>query len=130
MVRASFLAIASGFAALLSAGCNVRETFLVMGARMTALLEPTACDGKAPGLGTTAMHDAAWAGDVKTIRALAAEQSELVNGRTSNDKVTPLMLAVSNNQTAAAQALVQAGADVNAQDKYGETGQVAHGCGG
>lgn len=78
-------------------------------------------DRKAPGLGTTPMHDAAWTGDVERIRALAEQQPALIDQATTSDHDTPLILAVINGRKAAVRALVEEGADVNASDKKGGT---------
>ena len=64
------------------------------------------------------IHDAASKGDVNKVKALLQGDPKLVS---SKDKLgnTPLHLAAFHGQTAAAQALIDAGADVNAKNNYG-----------
>lgn len=64
------------------------------------------------------IHDAASKGDVNKIKALLQSDPKLVS---SKDKLgnTPLHLAAFHGQTAATQALIDAGADVNAKNSYG-----------
>jgi ankyrin repeat protein len=64
------------------------------------------------------IHDAARKGDVNKIKALLQSDPKLVSDR---DKLgdTPLHSAALHGQLAAAQALIDAGADVNAKNGYG-----------
>ena len=63
------------------------------------------------------IHDAARKGDVKKVQALLATDPKLVNDK---DKLgdTPLHVAALHGQLAVAQALIDAGADVNAKNNY------------
>lgn len=64
------------------------------------------------------IHDAARKGDLKKVKALIAADPKIVNDRDNNGD-TPLHQAALHNQLAVAQALVEAGADVNAKNNYG-----------
>jgi ankyrin repeat protein len=63
------------------------------------------------------IHDAARKGDVKKIKDLLASDPKLVNDKDKNGD-TPLHQAALHGQFAAAQALIAAGADVNAKNNY------------
>jgi len=64
------------------------------------------------------IHDAARKGDAKKVKALLAADPKVVNERDSNGD-TALHIAALHNQLAVAQALLDAGADVNARNGYG-----------
>jgi ankyrin repeat protein len=64
------------------------------------------------------IHDAARKGDANKIKALLQADPKLVTDRDKNGD-TPLHVACLHGQTAAAQALIDAGADVNAKNNYG-----------
>lgn len=64
------------------------------------------------------IHDAARKGDLKKVKTLLAADSKIVNDRDNNGD-TPLHVAALHNQFAIAQALLEAGADVNAKNGYG-----------
>src|SRR3954465_12531534 len=64
------------------------------------------------------IHDAARKGDAKKIQALLQQDPKLVSDKDSNGD-TPLHIACLHAQVAAAQALLDAGADVNAKNSYG-----------
>lgn len=63
------------------------------------------------------IHDAARKGDVKKVKELLQSDPKLVSAKDSNGD-TPLHLAALHGQLAAAQALIDAGADVNARNNY------------
>lgn len=63
------------------------------------------------------IHDAARKGDVKKIKEMLQSDPKLVSARDNNGD-TPLHAAALHGQLAAAQALVDAGADVNAKNNY------------
>jgi ankyrin repeat protein len=63
------------------------------------------------------IHDAARKGDVKKIKDLLASDPKLVNDKDKNGD-TPLHQAALHGQLATAQALIAAGADVNAKNNY------------
>ena len=65
-----------------------------------------------------AIHDAARKGDVKKLTALLQGDPKLVADRDKNGD-TPLHVAALHNQLAVAQALIDAGADVNIRNNYG-----------
>lgn len=64
------------------------------------------------------IHDAARKGDLKKVKALLAADSKIVDDRDNNGD-TALHVAALHNQLAVAQALLDAGADVNAKNAYG-----------
>ena len=64
------------------------------------------------------IHDAARKGDANKVKALLQADPKLVADRDKNGD-TPLHLACLHGQLAAAQALIDAGADVNAKNNYG-----------
>lgn len=64
------------------------------------------------------IHDAARKGDAKKIQALLQQDPKLVSDKDSNGDM-PLHIACLHAQVAAAQALLDAGADVNAKNSYG-----------
>ena len=64
------------------------------------------------------IHDAARKGDVKKIKELLQADPKLVTDR-DKDGDTPLHVACLHGQLAAAQVLIDAGADVNAKNNYG-----------
>ena len=64
------------------------------------------------------IHDAARKGDVKKVQALLQSDPKLASDRDNNGD-TPLHLAALHGQFAAAQALIDAGANVNAKNNYG-----------
>lgn len=64
------------------------------------------------------IHDAARKGDLKKVKALLAADPKVVNDRDDNGD-SPLHQAALHNQFAVAQALIEAGADVNAKNGYG-----------
>ena len=64
------------------------------------------------------IHDAARKGDANKIKALLQADPKLVADRDKNGD-TPLHVACLHGQLAAAQALIDAGADVNAKNNYG-----------
>lgn len=64
------------------------------------------------------IHDAARKGDANKIKALLQGDPKLVADRDKNGD-TPLHLAALHGQLAAAQVLIDAGADVNAKNNYG-----------
>ncbi len=64
------------------------------------------------------IHDAARKGDANKLKALLQSDAKLVSGRDKNGD-TPLHLACLHGQLAAAQVLIDAGADVNAKNNYG-----------
>ena len=64
------------------------------------------------------IHDAARKGDANKIKALLQADPKLVADRDKNGD-TPLHMACLHGQMAAAQALIDAGADVNAKNNYG-----------
>ena len=72
------------------------------------------------GLALAPLHYAAHAGLIKIVDALLARGAQ-IGARGEYDDVTPLMLAVSNNQTDVISVLLAAGADVNASDWHGYT---------
>ncbi len=63
------------------------------------------------------IHDAARKGDMKKLNELLQSDPRLVAAKDSNGD-TPLHLAALHGQLAAAQALIAAGADVNAKNNY------------
>jgi ankyrin repeat protein len=79
-------------------------TFSLLGASTAAFCDP--------------IHDAARKGDLKKVKALIAADPKIVNDRDNNGD-TPLHQAALHNQFAVAQALIEAGADVNAKNSYG-----------
>jgi ankyrin repeat protein len=64
------------------------------------------------------IHDAARKGDLKKVKALLVADPKIVNDRDNNGD-TALHIAALHNQLAVAQALLDAGADVNAKNGYG-----------
>lgn len=64
------------------------------------------------------IHDAARKGDAKKVAAILAADPKVVNDRDNNGD-TALHIAALHNQLAVAQALLNAGADVNAKNGYG-----------
>lgn len=64
------------------------------------------------------IHDAARKGDLKKMKVLLEADPKSVNERDNNGD-TPLHIAALHNQIAVAQALLDAGADVNAKNGYG-----------
>jgi ankyrin repeat protein len=64
------------------------------------------------------IHDAARKGDANKIKALLQSDPKLVADRDRNGD-TPLHVACLHGQLAAAQVLIDAGADVNAKNNYG-----------
>jgi ankyrin repeat protein len=64
------------------------------------------------------IHDAARKGDAKKVKELLAADPKIINDRDSNGD-TALHIAALHNQLAVAQALLDAGADVNAKNGYG-----------
>jgi uncharacterized protein len=67
----------------------------------------------------TAMHYAARQGHADVLEVLL-KAGAAVNPREAND-ITPLLMAISNNNMAAAQFLLAHGGDVNARDWYGRS---------
>lgn len=67
------------------------------------------------------IHDAAMKGDVKKIQSILAADPKAVAAQDKNGD-TPLHLAALHGQDKAVQALLDAGADVNAKNKYGSFG--------
>lgn len=63
------------------------------------------------------IHDAARKGDVKKIKELLASDPKLVNSLDSKGN-TPLHVAALHGEVAAAQVLLDAGADINAKNHY------------
>ena len=70
----------------------------------------------------SALHRAAWVGDLSALRAALAEVPEQLNAR-NHRKLTPLHCAVDRGHTNCVQALLDAGADVAAVE--GDTGGTA-----
>lgn len=64
------------------------------------------------------IHDAARKGDVKKLQALLQQDPKLVGDKDATGD-TPLHVAAFHGQVAAVQALLDAGADVNAKNSYG-----------
>jgi ankyrin repeat protein len=64
------------------------------------------------------IHDAARKGDANKVKALLQTDPKLISSKDGNGD-TPLHVAALHGQVAAAQALVDAGADVNAKNNYG-----------
>jgi ankyrin repeat protein len=64
------------------------------------------------------IHEAARKGDVKKVAALLQSDPKLVADQDNNGD-TPLHVAALHGQLAVAQALIAAGADVNAKNSYG-----------
>jgi ankyrin repeat protein len=64
------------------------------------------------------IHDAARKGDANKVKALLQTDPKLVSSKDGNGD-TPLHVAALHGQVQAAQALVDAGADVNAKNNYG-----------
>lgn len=64
------------------------------------------------------IHDAARKGDANKIKALLQQDPKLVSDK-DTDGDTPLHVAALHGQVAAVQALLDAGADVNAKNSYG-----------
>ena len=64
------------------------------------------------------IHEAARKGDVNKIKALLQADPKLVADIDKNGD-TPLHVACLHGQSAAAQVLIEAGADVNARNSYG-----------
>lgn len=81
----------------------------------TALTLVVAASGSA--LLADPIHDAARKGDVKKIKDLLQSDPKAVSAKDSVGD-TPLHLAALHGQLAAAQALIDAGADVNAKNNY------------
>ena len=69
--------------------------------------------------GMTAIHHAARQGHADVVEVLV-KAGAAVNPREAND-ITPLLMAISNNNMAAANYLLAHGGDVNAQDWYGRS---------
>jgi len=69
------------------------------------------------------IHGVAAAGDVRSLTSLL-EQGVDPNIRDDRSKSTPLMAAASQGQITVAKQLLQAGADVNAQDDLGTTALI------
>lgn len=69
--------------------------------------------------GHTALHAAAWRGDVTEIRRLIANGADVNSA--SNFGTTPLHSAAVNNQLQAVKALMEQGARVDAKDSLGRT---------
>ncbi|HEY2470999.1 MAG TPA: ankyrin repeat domain-containing protein [Terracidiphilus sp.] len=63
------------------------------------------------------IHDAARKGDMKKLKELLQSDPKLVSAK-DNEGDTPLHVAVLHGQLQAAQALIDAGADVNAKNNY------------
>src|SRR6185437_4704076 len=63
------------------------------------------------------IHDAARKGDMKKLNQLLQSDPQAVSAKDSNGD-TPLHLAALHGELAAAQALIAAGADVNAKNNY------------
>jgi ankyrin repeat protein len=74
---------------------------------------------KASADGTTALHRAVVADDLKAVQALIAAGADVT--RANNYKVTPLWLAANNGNAAIIETLIKAGADPNAVANEGET---------
>jgi len=64
------------------------------------------------------IHDAARKGDANKIKALLQQDPKLVGDKDKNGD-TPLHVAALHGQVSAVQALLDAGADVNAKNNYG-----------
>ncbi len=64
------------------------------------------------------IHDAARKGDANKVKALLQQDPKLLNDKDNNGD-TPLHVAALHGQVAAVQALLDAGADVNAKNNYG-----------
>ena len=69
-------------------------------------------------LGNTALHLAAGSGDIKTIQQLLPKADKEA---TNNAEQTPLFMAVYGRRLDAVQLLLDQGANVNAQDAFGQT---------
>jgi ankyrin repeat protein len=70
--------------------------------------------------GKTALVLATEAGDLDTVQALLAKRAQVRVVR-RDDKLSPLFIAVSDGRADLARALVDAGADLNDKDTYGNT---------
>ncbi len=72
--------------------------------------------------GSTALHCAAWKGNIEAVKALLAAGAP-VNVHNANDHwgTTPLHAAAHANNTAIAELLIAAGAEINAKDMNGQT---------
>jgi len=70
--------------------------------------------------GTTLLHTAAWACQEEAARLLIQRGAD-VTCRTEHELLTPLHFAALSGCVAVAEALLEAGADVNAQDWLGQT---------
>ena len=64
------------------------------------------------------IHDAARKGDASKVKALLQQDPKLVSDKDKNGD-TPLHVAALHGQVAVVQALIDAGADVNAKNNYG-----------
>lgn len=90
----------------------------VVSSRLTRFAVLLLLFGGASAAFASAIHDAARKGDTKKVAALLQSDPKLVNDRDSNGD-TPLHVAALHGQVAVAQALLAAGADVNAKNNYG-----------
>jgi len=86
--------------------------------RASALMMLLLLLGGSTGAFCAPIHDAARKGDVNKIKALLQVDPKLVADQDKNGD-TPLHVACLHGQLAAAQVLIDAGADVNAKNSYG-----------
>ncbi len=97
---------------------SYRHLSKILGFRSFAFVLMVICFGASTSAFCGPIHDAARKGDLKKVKALLGADPKIVNDRDSNGD-TPLHVAALHNQFAVAQALLEAGADVNAKNGYG-----------
>ena len=103
-----------------------KDTRLAMAAQqgdkdaVTSLLKEKVDVNVAPGDGTSALHWAAWRGDVDIAKLLMKAGADL-EATTRLGNLTPLMLAAKTGQAGTVNALLNAGADTKSTTVTGST---------